>query len=89
MCIVFIDDEEGYLQWVRNHPRGFVVNTDKAEAVPAYPMVHRTTHKLLSSLDHYTDRAYFKVCSDNLQDLEQWSRQHRNKTLTYCQVCMR
>lgn len=85
----FEKDDEGYLDWVRLNEPGFVVNTDQDHVSTVYPMLHRASHKLISSpsRDNYTTNRFFKVCSDNVKELETWSRAERSRSLTRCKTC--
>ena len=87
---LFDNDETGYLQWAAINPRGFIINSDRDERSPEYPMAHRATHRALTSekRENYTMGRFFKVCSNDISDLEQWSRRVRNKSLTRCAICM-
>lgn len=82
----FRNDNDGYARWIDTHPNGFVVNVDVPQRRPEYPMVHSSQHKLLSSdeVGGYTDGDYEKVCSDDLTELEEWSKENHGKRLTYC-----
>lgn len=82
----FRNDDEGYLAWVDSHPNGFIVNVDLAQNVSNYPMVHSTAHKLLTSskIGGFTTGDYEKICSDDLAELEEWSRMNHGKRLTFC-----
>lgn len=75
MAIKFKNDEAGYLHWVQANPDGYVVNVDEPNHVPQYPMVHRATHKLISSAKpgNYTTAQYVKYCGGDLDALERWS----------------
>ncbi len=90
MFTEFINDEAGYLAWVQNNPEGFVLNIDHEGYFPQYPMVHKATHKLISSpaRTNYTTGKYYKVCSSDLKVLEEWSQTHRQKKVTLCATCM-
>lgn len=88
---VFDKDETGYLLCAaRNRTRGLIVNTDHDERSPVYPMVHRATHMALTNekIGNYTTGRFFKVCSDDITDLERWARRERNRPLTRCSICM-
>lgn len=89
MVTEFVNDDVGYLAWVHAHPRGYIANIDVAQRVPQYPMVHTTSHRLLSSSDvgNYTTNNYMKVCSADLDSLERWSEGKFKKALTKCRVC--
>ena len=90
MVEVFDNDEAGYLKWVQSNPDGFVANVDRAETVPQYPMVHSATHGSLSSpkIGNFTTGAYVKLCSADLEALEQYSQTKFGRALTRCSQCM-
>lgn len=83
----FRNDDEKYLAWVAGHPNGFIVNVDVAQTVANYPMVHSAAHKLLTSekIGGFTTGDYEKVCSEDLAELEEWSKENHGKRLTFCQ----
>ena len=88
---VFDKDETAYLQWAAaNQKDGFIVNTDHDHRSPVYPMVHRATHKALTSdkRGNYTTGRFFKVGSNDIRDLEEWARRVRHRSLTWCKRCM-
>ena len=86
----FVNDESGYLAWVQAHPKGYVVNIDAPPVTPQYPMVHAASHKSLSSpaRTNYTTGRYFKVCSDQLEELGAWADKKYGRALTRCRQCM-
>jgi hypothetical protein len=50
MELVFDKDETGYLGWaITNQKNGYIVNTDHDHRSAVYPMVHRATHRLVTS----------------------------------------
>jgi len=85
----FIKNDEGYLDWVRNHQDGFIVSVDHDHVSPEYPMLHKASHKLLSSekIENFTTGRFFKVCSDNVKELESWARSKRGRSLRPCGTC--
>jgi hypothetical protein len=85
----FEKDDRAYLDWVRGNQLGFVVNTDQDHVSPDYPMLHKASHGLISSpsRENYTNNRFFKVCSDNVEELESWSRAERGRSLTRCKTC--
>lgn len=87
---IFKNDEKGYLRWVAENPRGFIVNADDPATSPDYPMVHRATHKAMTSprRGNYTTGRYFKVCSNDMSELEDWAKAERKRQLSPCGVCM-
>ena len=90
MLRTFVKDENGYLGWVQTHPHGYVVNIDEPQSSPQYPMVHAATHRTMSSptRTNYTTGRYFKVCSEQLQELEAWAQRKYGRALTRCRQCM-
>lgn len=87
----FDKHEEEYLRWVHSNPTGYVVNLDRLGSRPEYPMVHRASHKQISSPSraNYTTGDYFKLCSLELQELEKWSVESMGRKLVRCAVCMK
>ncbi len=90
MLRIFTNDEKDYLQWAVMNPRGFIVNSDHDRVSPDYPMIHRATHKALTSpkRQNYTTKRFFKVCSNKRHELEQWARRQRGRSLQPCRICM-
>jgi hypothetical protein len=90
MVTRFDNDEAGYLKWVQANPHGFIANVDRAGSVPTYPMVHAATHRALSSpkIGNFTTGDYIKLCSTDLDALEEYSRTKFGRSLTRCSQCM-
>jgi hypothetical protein len=90
MITKFVNDDEAYLSWVDGHPEGFVVNIDEPHIWKPYPMVHRASHRVIttSRRGNYTTKQYYKVCAADLRELEGWAREAFDKKLTRCRVCM-
>lgn len=72
------------------NPAGFVVNVDVHARYPQYPMVHRATHKLISSpaRTNYTSNEYIKLCSNDLSELERMAPEQYGRMLNRCATCM-
>ena len=81
--------EAEYLAWVEANQNGFVVNIDEPQNFPQYPMVHRASHKAISSRkrSNYTTHQYFKVCHTDLEVLERWALREGH-SLKCCGTCM-
>ena len=90
MLEVFIRAERDYLQRAATEA-GFIVNADHDRVSRDYPMVHRATHRALTSpkRQNYTTKRFFKVWSDNTAELEQWAQQDGRRPLRPCRVCLR
>jgi hypothetical protein len=90
MLEIFVNDEKGYLQWAAKNQHGFIVNADEPPTSLDYPMVHRVTHKAMTSpkRQNYTTGRYFKVCSNDMRELETWAKRERGRSLNPCGICM-
>lgn len=87
-CKLFWDKEQEYRKWVAdNQETGFIVACDKAGVMTQYPMIHRASHKLLSSekIHNYTTGDYFKVCALDEESLVRWA-QNRKLELKRCKA---
>jgi hypothetical protein len=86
----FINDESAYLAWVEANQNGYAVNVDELRYFPQYPMVHRASHKIISTpaRTNYTTGRFVKVCSLNFDALEQWSQEKYGRPLTRCAKCI-
>lgn len=83
----FKDREEDYLQWLAENPASYVANIDKAHSFSGYPLVHNASCGHLTRGENFTTGAYYKVCSDTLEALEEWCLKDHHKSLRYCVVC--
>ncbi len=83
----FIDDDAGYLAWVRAHPDGFVVNAPRSGgSVPL--ILHGARCTFISSVirSNYTTTSYYKVCAEDREALLRWLQGRAGKWKT-CPVC--
>ncbi|PBS12396.1 hypothetical protein CMZ82_09570 [Lysobacteraceae bacterium NML93-0792] len=87
---LFDNREEDYLAWVQAHPQGFIANMDDNRNVPQYPMIHRASHKTMSSqkIGNFTTGGYVKYCSLDLGALERHLQKQHARPITFCSVCM-
>jgi len=66
-----------YLQWLHDHPAGWVLNS-RRRLDPTYMILHRATchsiNRATRQADEnpFTGRGYIKVCSDNSEPLHVW-----------------
>jgi hypothetical protein len=74
--LLFIDNDEGFVEWRDSHPDGFVVN-HKREPDLEYVKLHlaRCYHlqQLSATATNWTS-AYAKTCSESLDELRVWAR---------------
>ena len=88
-CAFFLNDEEGYLSWITQHPNGYVLNLDKRLNVKNYPMLHSVTDRQIrGELENYTTGDYFKICGPNEEVLEDWAKLS-GLNLTRCKKCFK
>lgn len=70
----FRNDDAGYRQWLKDHPNGFVVNSERIPN-PSYLILHRATCYYISNdtTRNYTTTSYIKTCSEDLAELRWWA----------------
>ena len=85
------DDE--FIGWIDENPNGFILNILRPK-IPSniskeHPKIHfANCSGLKKSLgSSSTTKKYFKVCSNSIEELEQWSLNTYNKELTPCRTC--
>jgi predicted HNH restriction endonuclease len=95
MIHVFDKSDADYLQWMTDHPRGFVLNT-KRPANQAYAMLHRSNCSHIRSLRNgevqscFTEHGWVKFCSEDLQGLLASIFDHKSAPLVSvarCKAC--
>ena len=83
------DDE--YIKWIEENSNGFVLNIDQtkdpSKIYKDYPKIHFANCGQLNKRPGRTTRKYFKVCSNSIEELEQWSWFKYQKGLTLCGTC--
>ncbi|MGI4791652.1 MAG: hypothetical protein ACRYFS_22750 [Janthinobacterium lividum] len=82
----FLDNDEGYFDWLKAHPEGFVANSYR-KPTATYLFLHRATCLHIqrwpsrrSTLD------YQKVCAASEQALQNWAATVGG-ALTRCRTC--
>ena len=90
MPLTFVDDDQGYLQWLASHPRELVVNTYRRPN-PSYLFLHRSSCHTISGTPargkRWTTGDYAKFCSDDRADLEVWAQRQVGGMLKRCPFC--
>jgi hypothetical protein len=80
-AIFFRKDEQGYLNWLAEHPDGYVVNT-YPENHSRYMVLHRATCRFISRYARnaapgaFAERQYAKACASNWDDICDWVLRH-------------
>ena len=84
----FIDDDAGYLAWLRQHPSGFVVNCERSPR-PAYLVLHRASYTIngTPARGRVWTRDYKKVCADGAGELEHWAGWTAGGRVSRCGIC--
>jgi hypothetical protein len=85
----FLDDDAGYLAWLRTHPRGFVLNCGHPPSA-SYLMLHcASCHTITGTPTRggsWTS-AYQKVCAGTARELDQWALVATGGEVTRCGIC--
>lgn len=83
------DDE--FIGWIDENPNGFVLNIDQTKDPSKiwkdYPKIHFANCSQLNKRPGRTTGKYFKVCSNSIEELEQWSWTQYQQGLTPCGTC--
>jgi len=86
---VFIDDDDGYLGWLRTHPRGFVLNCGRTPK-PDYLKLHQAT---CSTITRMPTRGttwtgpYIKLCAVDSGAIVGWCRGKMGSDPQPCGIC--
>ncbi len=85
----FVDDDEGYVAWLRAHPDGYVVNADRPP-IASYLRLHHSTCRTVNELPR-NGRAWTvtstKICGQR-DELERWAERTVGGELSPCPTCM-
>lgn len=85
----FVDDD-GYLRWLRSHPRGLVLNCERIPG-PNYLVLHRATCSTISGIPargHAWTKDYIKVCGIRRHDLDRWAEDRTAIKPGPCGICL-
>jgi hypothetical protein len=90
---IFKNEDAPYLEWVHDHPSGFVLNTRRRRD-PSYMVLHRAMCPMVTKptrvmgKDPFTANAYIKVCAEADADLSAWIKDHGGRSFSKrCQLC--
>jgi hypothetical protein len=83
----FHNDDDGYSAWVRDNPRGYVLNVKAPTGSGVQAMLHRVgcTH-LGPQGGGYQETSTKKVCSEYSSALERWGRENSVRVVD-CTTC--
>ncbi len=91
----FTSDDDAYQDWLRTHPRGFVINMYRNMNPKTYSSLHRATCPSISQYTRmakaggFTERQYVKVCADSIAALREWIRAHGEPSGRFKTECSR
>jgi hypothetical protein len=86
---LFRDDDAGYLQWLADHPHGFVLNAARSPR-PNYLILHRADCRTINGRPRRSGPwtgPYVKVCADDPLDVAAWAGATVGAAPRRCQVC--
>jgi hypothetical protein len=84
----FMDDDFGYLQWLRDRPGTFVLDTERRPS-RSFVVLHRASCPTIggpTKTGGWTTRM-LKVCATTFEELESWSQYEVGVNPTYCPQC--
>jgi 5-methylcytosine-specific restriction protein A len=91
---IFDVDDAPYFHWMQNNPEGFVLNTEKEEKTD-FMMFHKANYchhigpydSKQAQNPSYTSSKRIKVCSNDVHELYQWAKKHRQHAVTNYKIC--
>lgn len=89
---VFDGDDAAYQEWLANNPQGYVVNV-RRNLTPSYMVLHKSNcdficnQKRMAQKGGFTERAYLKICSNEINDLREWIRRHGRNDGGFSKEC--
>jgi 5-methylcytosine-specific restriction protein A len=91
---LFNSGDQPFLAWMKQNPKGFVMNTPSAERT-SYLMFHKSQCMHIAGYTRsqepgsFTERSYVKVCAHDPADLIAWARSNRKEVVDYkiCRTC--
>ena len=85
VIIEFMDDDQGYIAWLAEHPDGYVLNCGRPPR-PSYLKLHKATCGTINGAPgRLWTVTYQKVCAETLKEIEAWTRPIGSPTC--CGIC--
>ncbi|WP_375289777.1 hypothetical protein [Qipengyuania sp.] len=85
----FIDNDDGYTVWLKDHPSGFVLNVRRNPGA-SYAVLHRALCQTIAKPRDdgaYTGRGYRKVVANAVDDLRSYTRTLGGTNASFSLVC--
>lgn len=87
MLITFKNEEQTYETWLSEHPNGFVFN-HFGGSLTGYNIIHvAKCYSLHRAADAGKRTVIEKVCSTELEPLEERVQELRGRSYSYCKLC--
>jgi hypothetical protein len=89
----FINDEKGYLAWLKAHPEGLVLNAARSTTTPSYLVLHRATCPEITTYTKslrpggFTAGHYIKICGPDVASLHAWAEAHGRPGGSFTGTC--
>lgn len=87
--IIFTDDDAAYLQWVKQHPLGYVLNATRPP-LPDFLVLHLASCRAVygePSVGDYWTAESVKVCSTDRAEIEAWAQNEVGGQVMTCELC--
>jgi hypothetical protein len=85
-----VDDDDAYLRWLAQHPRGYVINCYR-DPTPDYLILHRATCETIRGRpargQTWTCSEYSKVCAEEMPALNAWALDALHTFPKPCELC--
>ena len=90
----FVNNEQEYQNWLKQHPQGFVVNTHaKPDKRKEYTALHKASCSSISRYSDkitsgaYTERDFIKVCANDIASLVRWTARIGRNSEPFSGIC--
>jgi hypothetical protein len=86
--VEFKDNDKGYLSWIKQNPKGYVVNSHR-KPKKSFLRLHFANCWTISTpaRNNWTTTEYIKTCSISLVKLEKWAKEKIGGGMMNCKIC--
>jgi hypothetical protein len=83
------DDDEGYQDWMKRQPDGFVINIQRSHNSSDAHLHDADCWTLTDQLDRDVSLTgpYVKVCGDTLEQVDEWTTENIGESIQLCGMC--
>ena len=92
MALIFDGNDEAYQAWIAANPDGWVLNARRS-LTTRYMVLHSVqcssirTYNDMAQPGGFTERAFVKICSPEIEDLRSWVRIHGRPDGSFSKEC--